>query len=127
MAGYGDQPPLLNGLENRRLPYMVGIPSKVRFLIGEEVERYQGDEPTLPYQGIGRPRKTKGFKDRVASREAGSILYGLDPDSWRVVAWRRGTRGVLRKLCARVRVVSSGLSRDSYALVEMAGRRTFRR
>ena len=45
----------------------------------------------------------------MASKEAGSILDGLKSDSWRVVAWRRGTRGTLRKLCARVRVHRVGL------------------
>ena len=107
-AGYGDQPPLLDGLEDRGLPYVVGVPSIVRFRIADEVERYPGDEPPPVYRGIGRPRKAKGLEDRVASREAGSILDGLGPDSWRVVAWRRGTRGVLRKLCARVRVYRVG-------------------
>ncbi len=108
-AGYGDQPTLLDGLEERELPYVVGVSSIVRFRIADEVDRYPGDEAPPPYQGIGRPRKAKGLEDRVASKEAGSILDGLKSDSWRVVAWRRGTRGTLRKLCARVRVHRVGL------------------
>ena len=107
-AGYGDQPPLLDGLEARGLPYVVGVPSIARFRTADEVEGYPGDEPPPPYRGIGRPGKAKGLGDRVASKEAASILDGLDPDSWRVVAWRRGTRGVLRKLCVRVRVYRVG-------------------
>ncbi len=52
--------------------------------------------------------RQKGLGDWVASMEATSILDGLDPDSWRVVAWRRGARGVLRKLRARMGVYRVG-------------------
>ena len=100
-AGYGDQPRFLDGLEDRRLPYVVGVPSIARFRIADEVERYPGDEPPPPYRGIGRPRKAKGLEARF-------ILGGLERDSWCVVAWRKGTRGVLRKLCTRIRVYRVG-------------------
>ena len=50
-AGYGDQPRFLDGLEDRRLPYVVGVPSIARFRIADEVERYPGDEPPPPYRG----------------------------------------------------------------------------
>ena len=61
-AGYGDQPRFLDGLEDRRLPYVVGVPSIARFRIADEVERYPGDEPPPPYRGIGRRRKAKGLR-----------------------------------------------------------------
>ncbi len=107
-AGYGDQPPFLDGLEDRRLPYVVGVPSIARFHIAEEVDQYPGDEPPPPYQGIGRPRKAKRLEDRIPGRDASSILEGLEQDSWRIVAWRKGTKGVLRKRCARIRVCRVG-------------------
>ena len=54
-AGYGDQPRFLDGLEDRRLPYVVGVPSIARFLIADEVERYSR-VVTIPggLQTIGR-------------------------------------------------------------------------
>ena len=107
-AGYGDQPPFLDGLEDRRLPYVVGVPSIARFRIADQVERYPGDEPPPPYRGIGRPRKAKRLEDRVPVKDASSLLEGLEQDSWRIVAWRKGTRGVLRKLCTRTRVCRAG-------------------
>lgn len=107
-AGYGDQPPFLDGLEDRRLPYVVGVPSIARFRLAEEVDRHPGDEPPPPYQGVGRPGKAKRLEDSVPVRDAGSILEGLEQDSWRIVAWRKGTKGVLRKRCARTRVYRAG-------------------
>ena len=107
-AGYGDQPPFLDGLEDRALPYVVGVPSIARFRIAEEVDLYPGDGPPPPYQGVGRPRRAKRLEDTIPGREAGSILEALEQDSWREVAWRRGAKGVLRKLCARVRVYRVG-------------------
>ena len=81
-AGYGDQPRFLDGLEDRRLPYVVGVPSIARFRIADEVERYPGDEPPPPYRGIGRPRKAKGLEARISATEARFILEGLEV--WRV-------------------------------------------
>ena len=87
---------------------IVGVPSIARFRIADEVERYPGDEPPPPYRGIGRPRKAKGFEARIPATEARFILEGLERDSWCVVAWRKGTRGVLRELCTRIRVYRVG-------------------
>ena len=79
-VGYGDQPRFLDGLEDRRLPYVVGVPTIARFRIADEVERYPGDEPPPPYRGIGRPRKAKGLEARIPATEARFILEGLERD-----------------------------------------------
>ena len=107
-AGYGDQPSFLNGLQARKLPYVVGVASSTHFRLAEEVEQDPGDEPPPPYQGMGRPRKPNGLKERVPSREASAILEALPDDAWRTVAWREGTKGSLVKRCARVRVYRVG-------------------
>ena len=107
-AGYGDQPSFLDGLQGRKLPYVVGVASSTRFRLVKEVEHDPGDEPPPPYQGIGRPRKPKALEDRVPSREARAILEALPEDVWRAIAWREGTKGALVKRCARVRVYRVG-------------------
>ena len=107
-AGYGDQPSFLDGLQERRLPYVAAVASSTHFRLAEEVEQDPGDEPPPPYQGMGRPRKPRSLKDRVPSREASAILEALPDDAWRTVAWREGTKGSLVKRCARVRVYRVG-------------------
>ena len=107
-AGYGGQPVFLDGLEDRGLPYAVGVPSTTRFRDAGQVDGYAGDEAPAPRRGRGRPRKPRGLAGTMPATEAGTILEGLGGDSWRVVAWRKGTRGALRKLCARTRVYRSG-------------------
>ena len=107
-AGYGDQPRFLDGLEDRRLPYVVGVPSIARFLIADEVERYPRDEPPPPYRGIGRPRKAKGLEARISATEVRFILEGLERDSWSASPGGREPGGVLRKLCTRIRVYRVG-------------------
>ena len=107
-VGYGDQPRFLDGLEDRRLPYVVGVPSIARFLIADEVERYPRDEPPPPYRGIGRPRKAKGLEARISATEVRFILEGLERDSWSASPGGREPGGVLRKLCTRIRVYRVG-------------------
>jgi len=107
-AGYGDQPTFLDGLEERRLPYVVAVPSSTRFRIAEELERDPEDEPPPPYQGVGRPRKAKRLEGRVPARDAGSLLGALPQDAWSVITWRKGSKGALVKRCARIRVYRVG-------------------
>ena len=107
-TGYGDQPPFLDGPEDRGLPYVVGVPSIARLRIAEEVDHYPGDGPPPPHQCACRPRGAKRLEDTLPGRDASSILEELEEDCWRVVPWRRGAKSVLRKLCVRVRVYRVG-------------------
>jgi SRSO17 transposase len=107
-AGYGDQPVLLDGLEERGLPYLVGIASIVRFRRAQTVEEDPGDRPPPLYRGKGRPRKAMGIKERIPSEEAGALVTALAEKAWRTVAWREGTQGALVKEFARLRVYRSG-------------------
>lgn len=107
-AGYGDQPSFLDGLQQRRLPYLVGISKTTRFRLAEQVEADPGDGPAPPYQGRGRPRKPPSLQDRVSSQEAGAILDALPEQAWNKVAWREGTKGPLVKQAALVRVYRTG-------------------
>jgi len=107
-AGYGDQPPFLDGLESRELPYLVGVAASVRFRRAEEVDEDPGTEAPVPYQGRGRPRRARRLEDRVASRAASDLLDSLPKDSWQTIAWREGTKGALVKQASRVRVYRVG-------------------
>ena len=107
-AGYGDQPALLDGLEKRGLPYVVGMASTVRFRRAQAVEEDPGDGPPPLYRGKGRPRKALGIKERIPTEEAGALVTGLAEKAWQTVAWREGTKGALVKEFARLRVFRSG-------------------
>ena len=105
-AGYGDQPPFLDGLELRKMPYVVGIASNVEFRQSSLVNADPGDGARVPYQGQGRPRKAPALKDRIAPLAAREILDARR--TWHKVAWRDGLKGPLVKECARVRVYRTG-------------------
>lgn len=103
-AGYGDQPTFVDGLEERGVPYVVGVSSDMHFRSAEKVARDPGDPPPPPYSGRGRPRKASTLEDRVKPKEAREIVDTLPTDAWQTLAWREGTKGPLAKRFARVRV-----------------------
>ena len=105
-AGYGDQPSFLDGLETRKMPYVVGMASNAEFRLASLVNADPGDSPQPPYQGQGRPRKKEALKDRIAPLEAREILDACT--TWQKVAWRDGLKGPLVKECVRVRVFRTG-------------------
>ncbi|MFH1141373.1 MAG: IS701 family transposase [Chloroflexota bacterium] len=107
-AGYGDQPPLLDGLEVRHLPYLVAVASSVRFRRAEQVEQDPGATARPPYQGRGRPRRTQRLEDRIPGYEAGELVAQLPEDAWQIIAWRAGTKGALVKQASRHRVYRVG-------------------
>ena len=107
-AGYGDQPVFLDGLEARRLPYLVGVASSVRFRRAEEVDDDPGAAAPPPYQGRGRPRRAQCLEDRVPSHEASELVAQLPEESWQTIAWRVGTKGALVKQASRLRVYRVG-------------------
>jgi len=114
-AGYGDQPALLDGLQKRGLPYVVGVISTLTFRRAEAVESDPGDEPPPPYRGRGRPRKAPGLEKRIPAEQAAVLLASLPPRAWKRVAWREGTRGSLVKEFARLRVYRTGQRGQSLA------------
>jgi len=107
-SGYGDQPSFLEGLEKRKLPYVVRVALTTRFRLAEDVERDTGDGPAPPYQGKGRPRRAAHLKERLPGREARMLLSGLPQDLWQRIAWREGNKGALVKEFARFRVYRVG-------------------
>lgn len=107
-AGYGDQGSFLDGLEERQLPYVVGLRSTVRFRTAEEVEADRGESVRPAYSGRGRPRRPEQLQHRVRTQEAATILASLPESAWQTVAWREGTKGALVKEFARVRVYRTG-------------------
>jgi len=107
-AGYGGQPPFLDGLEARELAYAAAVGCEVRFRLAEAVEADPGDPPAPARRPRGRPRKTTGLEDRVPALPAQAILSPLPEAAWQEVAWRQGSKGALVKQFARVHVHRAG-------------------
>lgn len=107
-AGYGEQRTFLDGLDERTIPYVVGVAVTTPFRLAEAVEADPGDGPPPPYAGMGRPRRSRSLKERIPARPAQAFFAALPPDGWTRVAWREGTKGALVKEAARVRVFRSG-------------------
>jgi SRSO17 transposase len=107
-AGYGDQPPFLEGLERRHLSYLVGMAHSTRFRQAEEVDQDPGTAASPPYQGLGRPRRPQRLEDRIPSHQASELVAGLPDQSWQSIAWRAGTKGALVKQATRLPVYRVG-------------------
>ncbi|QPC95456.1 IS701 family transposase (plasmid) [Mesorhizobium sp. INR15] len=91
-AGYGLSAPFRQGLSERGLVWAVGIPFKQKV--------YPVDVAMIfPVAGRGRPRK-RHIPD-VASTSAQEML---EKAPWRMLSWRRGTKGRLQARFAARRV-----------------------
>jgi SRSO17 transposase len=91
-AGYGLSAPFRHALSERELRWAVGVPRHQKV--------YPADVSLLfPVTGRGRPRK-RHIPDRP-SIAVESMLAGA---TWRLISWRRGTKGRLAARFAAVRV-----------------------
>jgi SRSO17 transposase len=97
-AGYGDVTEFRDGLEARRLAYVVGISATV----GVWTQPPEAAIP--PYRGRGQPptRYAYGTQRPLAAKEAAMQATG-----WKTVRWRQGTKGWLSSRFVALRVQPS--------------------
>src|SRR5579859_1030434 len=104
-AGYGDNPPFLQGVEDRKLPYVCAVASTFGVRLPEEVQtatRTAAAPPPAPprRRGRGQPKKP-----RPAPLYTVKALLNAQPEAaWQAVTWREGTKGALTKPFVAVRV-----------------------
>lgn len=96
-AGYGSNPGFLEGLEERKLLYLVGVEKSFGVRLPDEVAAVTAAGPP-PYRGKGRPRKARPAPLLTAE----AIAASLPEEQWRTVTWREGTQGPLQKQFAAV-------------------------
>ena len=91
-AGYGMSAEFRQALSARRLAWAVGVPRHQKV--------YPRDVALVfPVAGRGRPRKR-----HVPDVLSGSAEDALANEKWRAVAWRKGTKGLLKARFAALRV-----------------------
>src|SRR5215813_11800703 len=100
-AGYGDQPPFLDGLEVRGLGYVCAVESTFGVRLPPEVAQ----AATLaaappPRRGRGQPKKPRP----APLHPAAAVLARLPEEAWQPITWREGGKGPLTKQFAAVRV-----------------------
>jgi SRSO17 transposase len=98
-AGYGSKPSFLDGLEERKLLYMVAVDKTFGLRLPDEVAAVAAASPP-PYRGKGRPPKPRP----AALHTVEGVAATLTADQWRTVVWREGTKGKLQKPFAALRV-----------------------
>jgi SRSO17 transposase len=97
-SGYGKYPKFLEGLEERKLPYVCGVESTFGVRLPEEV-RAAKEAGAPPYRGRGQPPKERPAPLYTAEELIGS----LPEEAWQTVLWREGTKGTLSKQMVAVR------------------------
>jgi SRSO17 transposase len=98
-SGYGKYPMFLEGLEERKLPYICGVESTFGVRLPEEV-RAAKETGAPPYKGRGQLPKERPAPLYTAKEVIGS----LPEEAWRTVLWREGTKGTLSKQMVALRV-----------------------
>jgi SRSO17 transposase len=97
-AGYGDNPAFLQGLDDRQLPYVVGVSSTFGVRLPAEVQAATLWVPPRP-RGRGQPRKPRP----APLYEAQAVLAALPQERWQTITWREHDDVVLRKQFVAVR------------------------
>ena len=98
-SGYGKYPKFLEGLEERKLPYVCGVESTFGVRLPEEVRAAKEAGAPL-YKGRGQPPKERPAPLYTAKEVIGSLPY----EAWQTVLWREGTKGTLGKQMVALRV-----------------------
>jgi SRSO17 transposase len=98
-SGYGKYPMFLEGLEERKLPYVCEVESTFGVRQPEEVSAAK-ETGAPPYKGRGQPPK-EGPAPLYTARE---LIEGLPEQAWQTVSWREGSKGTLSKQMVALRV-----------------------
>src|SRR5215218_2016954 len=108
-SGYGKYPMFLEGLEERKLPYVCGVESTFGVRLPEEVVAAK-EAGAPPYKGRGQPPKERPAPLYTVKEVVGS----LPEEAWQTVLWREGTKGTLSKQMVALRAHrATGSSRHS--------------
>src|SRR5919202_2898263 len=98
-SGYGKYPMFLEGLEERKLPYVCGVESSFGVRLPEEVVAAK-EAGAPPYRGRGQPPKERPAPLYTAKE----VISSLPEQAWQTVVWREGTKEILSKQMVAVRV-----------------------
>jgi SRSO17 transposase len=98
-AGYGDNPAFLQGLDDRQLPYVVGVSSTFGGRLPAEVQAAALWVPPRP-RGRGQPRQPRP----APLYEAHAVLAALPQECWQTIPWREHDDVILRNQFVAVRV-----------------------
>lgn len=110
-AGYGDNPPFLQGLEDRQLPYVCGVESTFGVRLPDEVAAAAAAAavwaaaPARVRLANNRGGRGQPKQPRPAPLYSVQALLDAQPEAaWQTLTWRAGSKGPLTKQFMALRI-----------------------
>ncbi len=117
---YGGNPVFLEGLEKRGESYAVSVPRDFTVRFAQDIGTFV---PPVKPEGKrrGRPRTKPEKATLPPQHRVDSLIDKLPQDYWKVICWRDGTKGKLKKRFAFLRVhwaTSSKMGKEGWLIFE---------
>lgn len=117
---YGGNPVFLEGLEERGENYAVSVPSDFTVRFTQDINTFVPPEKPEGKR-CGRPRTKPEKTPLPPQHKVSSLINKLPQDYWKVICWRDGTKGELKKQFAFLRVhwsTSEKMGKEGWLIFE---------
>lgn len=117
---YGGNPEFIEGLERRREKFAVSVPGDFTVRFTQDIKTFVSPEKE-GNRRQGRPRTKSEETSLPPQYRVDSLADKLPRDYWKVISWREGSKGELKKQFAFLRAywgTSSKVGEEGWLIFE---------